>query len=112
MVARPLARGDTLERLQQDEAALEREIADARRDAAAAIGAARREAEVVVSKARREAEGEAARLRLAATQEVDRALAEERAALDAELAHLAERSRANRSRAVDRAVALALGEES
>jgi hypothetical protein len=63
-----------------------------------------------VSAARRDAEREAAALRATAAERAERAAADDRAVLDAELARLGERSEANRSRAVARAVVLALGE--
>jgi F0F1-type ATP synthase membrane subunit b/b' len=110
-MTRALPRTEPLERLQQDEAPFEREIAEARRAAAAAVEAARKEAEAIVSRARREAEREAGELRRAAAEQADRTLAAERAALEAELAAIAERANSNGPRAIARALALTLAED-
>jgi F0F1-type ATP synthase membrane subunit b/b' len=100
---------ETLERLRDDEAALEREIAAARAEAAATVEAARREAEAIVAAARRSAasEREALRAQAAAEAEAARATADEevRAVIDA----LAGRARTNRERALARALEVVLG---
>ena len=79
---------EPVERLRQDEAALERSVDEARRQAAAVVEAARREAEAIAATARREAEREATRLRDAAAAALDAAEAEGRAAMEREVAEV------------------------
>ncbi|WP_242346840.1 hypothetical protein [Anaeromyxobacter terrae] len=102
---------ETLERLRADEAALERELASARAEAAAAIEGARREAERIAANGRREVE----RLRDAIRAEEAAALTEEaaraRAAVAEEVSTLAVRAEANRARALDRVLAVVLGRQ-
>jgi vacuolar-type H+-ATPase subunit H len=100
---------ETLERLHGDEAALEREIAAARSEAAAVVAAARREADAIVSAARREAEAERAALRARADAEAEAARAAGEEQTRAALAELGRRAAANRERAVERALDVVLG---
>lgn len=105
----PGGEGETLERLAVDEAALEEEIAKARREASAAVEGARREAERIAAEARAEAERERARLRGAAAAELVRVHADERAATARAVADLPHRAAANRERAIARALEMVLG---
>jgi F-type H+-transporting ATPase subunit delta len=107
----PSAAGEraTLERLQGDEAALERAIAAARGEAAAMLEQARREAERLVAETRHEAEREAEGLRARAAEELDAARLRARGELEACSAELARRAAANRERAVARAMAVVVG---
>ncbi len=102
---------EPVERLRQDEAALERSVDEARRQAAAVVEAARREAEAIAATARREAEREATRLRDAAAAALDAAEAEGRAALEREVAEVARRSAAHRAGALAWIVRRTLGED-
>jgi F0F1-type ATP synthase membrane subunit b/b' len=102
---------ETRERLQQDEAGLDRAIGEARREAATVIEAARRDAECIVVTARMEAEREAERIRASAGEGEDRERARAAVALAAELEDLARRASRNRERALERAVTTALAEE-
>lgn len=104
-----LGEGGTLDRLREDEAALERGVVEARRGAAELVEAARREAEAVAAETRREAEREAERLRREAAETLDRLQEEGRAAVEAEVAEVARSAASNRERAVDRLVELATG---
>jgi F0F1-type ATP synthase membrane subunit b/b' len=99
---------DELERLHHDEIALERELAAARRDAAALVETARREAEAIVAEARRALEEEVAALRAAAAAELEGEREAARASTDAAIAELARRAERNRSWAVARALAVVL----
>jgi len=100
---------DTLERLHEDEAALEQEVAWARSRAAAAIEAARREAEALVGEARREAERARAAMRARAAAEADAARATAEEETRAAVAALASGAARNRERAVARALDVVLG---
>jgi F0F1-type ATP synthase membrane subunit b/b' len=104
-----VAERETLERLQGDEADLERVVATAREEATAMLEAARREAEAIVSETRREAEREVERLRAAAADEIDRALANAHAGTASDAAVLRRRAEANWERAAARAIAAAVG---
>jgi F-type H+-transporting ATPase subunit delta len=107
----PTASGEraTLDRLHGDEAALEREIADARAEAAAMLERARREAERLVAETRHEAEREAEGLRASAAKEIEAARAGAQAALATSSAELERRAAANLDRAVVRAMEVVLG---
>lgn len=100
---------ETLERLQGDEAALEREISAARSEATAGVDAARSEAEAIVSAARREAEAERAALRARAAVEAEAALAAGEEETRAAVKELARRAETHRERAVARALEVVLG---
>ncbi len=102
--ARPTEERETLERLREDERGLEREIAFARAEAAAAIAAARAEAELAQAEARRDAEREGERLRNAAAEDIDRAGAAAAASIEAERAELRRLAGARWERAIARAV--------
>ena len=100
---------ETLERLRGDEVALERELAAARADAAAAVESARREAERIASVGRQDVE----RVRDALRAEEAAGLAAEavqaRGALAVELGALAERAGSRQARALERVLAVVLG---
>lgn len=100
---------DQLERLRHDELALERQLADARRDAAAVLELGRQEADAVGAEARRLLEVDLAALRAAADAELGRAREAARAAAEEAVAELARRAERNRARAIARAVAVVLG---
>jgi F0F1-type ATP synthase membrane subunit b/b' len=108
-VPKPTGERETLERLRADEDALERELASARRDAAAMVEGARREAERIAAEVRREAERDGERLRALSSEELDRALGDAEAAVAADAAELRRRALANEPRAVARAVEVVLG---
>jgi F0F1-type ATP synthase membrane subunit b/b' len=100
---------ETLERLAVDEAALEREISTARREAAATIEEARQEAARIASDARAEVEGELARRRGEDAAALEQALAALRAEVAQAVAALPRLAAARRERAVERAVQAVLG---
>lgn len=100
-----------VERLRDDEAGLERSVDDARRQAASVVEAARREAEAIASEARREAEREATWLRDETAAQVDALEADGRAAIDREVAELAQRAAAHRDEALAWVVRRVLGED-
>jgi F0F1-type ATP synthase membrane subunit b/b' len=100
---------ETLERLRADEDALERDLASARSDAAAAVEGARREAERIAAEARRDAERDAERLRVLASEELQRELAGAGAEIASASAELGRRAGANEERAVARALEVVLG---
>lgn len=100
---------DAVETLCGDEAALEVELATARREAAARLASARREAEAIAADARRAVERELHVLRCQAAEVLERLGAEARDADGAAAAELARRAEVNRARAVDRALAVVLG---
>lgn len=108
--ARVTGEREPLERLREDESALEREIAFARAEAAAAIAAARAEAELAQAEARRDAEREGERLRNEAAEEIDRAEAAAAAAVDGERAALRRRAGTRWEGAIAHAVRAVLGE--
>lgn len=99
----------TVDRLREDEASLERGIADVRRAAAEIVEGARREAEAITGETRREAERAAERLRRDAADALERLQAEGRVAAEAEVAEVARGAARNRERAVERLVALVTG---
>jgi F0F1-type ATP synthase membrane subunit b/b' len=107
-VGNAVAERETLEQLAGDEAALERDIARARDDAAAIVEGARREAEAIASETRREAEREAERLRAEAAEALDRAFAAAQAGVAADATELRRRAGAQRERAVARVLAAVL----
>jgi F0F1-type ATP synthase membrane subunit b/b' len=100
---------ETLERLAVDEAALEREIADARREAAAVVESARQEGARIAGEARAEIERELARRRAEAAAQLERALAVRRAELAEAVAALPRRVEGRRERAIARAIDEVLG---
>ncbi len=101
---------EPVERLREDEAGLERAVAEARREAAARVEAARREAEALVAEARVEAGRAAERLREEAGAALERLEMSARTELDRELSEIARRAAANRARALALVVRRVLGE--
>lgn len=100
---------ETLERLRGDEAALERELAAARAQAASIVEDARREAERIVSAARRDVERQRDALRAEEAAELAAEGARAREAVAEELGALATRAARGRERALERVLAVVLG---
>ncbi len=100
---------ETLERLRGEEAALERELATARSDAAAALEGGRREAERIAASVRGEVERTKDALRAEEAAALAAEAARARAALAEELASLAGQAERNRTRALDRVLSVVLG---
>jgi hypothetical protein len=102
---------EPVERLREDEAGLDRAVADARRLAAARVDEARREAEALVVEARRQAGLGAERLRDEVRAALDVLEATARTERAREVAEIARRAAAHRARALELAVRRAMGEE-
>lgn len=100
-----------VDRLREDEAALERSVEESRRQAADVIEAARREAGVMAAEARREAERAAERLRAESGAALDVFQAEAAAAVRREAGEIAGRAAAHRAEALALAVRRTLGED-
>lgn len=100
---------ETLERLRGDEAALERQLALARAEAAAAIEGARREAELLAASGRRELERLREALRAEGAAAMEREAESGRAVLAEELSAVARSAERNGPRALERVLAVVLG---
>lgn len=100
---------ETLARLGDDEADLEREIARARAEATERVEAARREAALIAAESQRAAEREGDRLRAAAAEAVDRLVTGAEAELQARAAELRRRAERGREGAVRRILEVVLG---
>jgi F0F1-type ATP synthase membrane subunit b/b' len=101
---------DAIERLCDDETALEQALSSARREAAARVEGARREAGAIASEARRALEDEVSALRAKVSEELERDRAGARASMETAVAELARLADRNRARAVARALAVVLDE--
>jgi vacuolar-type H+-ATPase subunit H len=102
--------GDPLARLRDDEAALERTVADARARALEELEAARREAEGIAAEARSAAEAERDALRAAAAASIAAEAEEARNADAGEAEALRRRTDAWRERAIARVLEVVRGE--
>lgn len=98
-----------LERLRGDEAALELQLAEARRAAVEVVATARGEAERIIGEARAALELELARYRADTEVEAAREAAAARDAAAAEVAAISRRAEQNRPRALARLVEIVLG---